>query len=55
MITKFLLNLPKEDVAKVGSYLGVDPPGPLVAVSKSTYQPLFDLAQSLGLTEKDVS
>lgn len=53
-IARALLHLPKADVGKVGSYLGVDPAGPLVAVSKTTYQPLFDLAKTLGLTEKDV-
>jgi phosphonate transport system substrate-binding protein len=53
-ITNALLKMPAADVAKVGGYLGVDPPGPLVAVQKSTYQPLFDLAKTLGLTEKDV-
>jgi phosphonate transport system substrate-binding protein len=42
------------DVAKVGAFLDVDPPGPMVAVTKQTYQPLFDLASALGLTEKDV-
>ncbi len=49
-----LLDLPKEDVAKVGAFLDVDPPGPMVAVTLKTYQPLFDLAETLGLTEKDV-
>jgi phosphonate transport system substrate-binding protein len=49
-----LLELEPADVAKVGALLDVDPPGPMVAVSKDTYQPLFDLATTLGLTEKDV-
>jgi phosphonate transport system substrate-binding protein len=49
-----LLHLQPADVAKVGSFLDVDPPGPLVAVTKDTYKPLFDLATGLGLTEKDV-
>ncbi|MBW8482731.1 phosphate/phosphite/phosphonate ABC transporter substrate-binding protein [Actinomadura parmotrematis] len=48
-----LTSLSPQDVAKVGSYLDVEP-GPLVPVTKQNYQPLFDLAQSLGLTEKDV-
>ena len=52
-ITNALLKLPAADIAKVGSYLGVDPPGPLVRVQQSVYQPLFDLAKTLGLTEKD--
>ena len=29
----------------------IDPPGPLVPVTKETYQPLFDLAATLKLTE----
>ncbi|GAA4957199.1 phosphonate transport system substrate-binding protein [Nonomuraea thailandensis] len=53
-ITSALLELGPQDVAKVGAFLDVDPPGPLVAVGKETYQPLFDLAAALGLTEKDV-
>ncbi len=47
-----LTSLPKDDVAEVGKYLDVEP-GPLVEVTKETYQPLFDLADTLGLTEKD--
>jgi phosphonate transport system substrate-binding protein len=53
-IGKALLELSPGDVAQVGAFLDVNPPGPMVAVSKSTYQPLFDLAATLGLTEKDV-
>lgn len=49
-----LLKLDPATVGKIGALLDVDPPGPLVSVDKSTYQPLFDLAASLGLTEKDV-
>jgi phosphonate transport system substrate-binding protein len=49
-----LTKLQPADVAKVGAFLDVDPPGPMVAVTKQTYQPLFDLASTLGLTEKDV-
>ena len=49
-----LTNLEPADVKKVGAFLDVDPPGPMVTVTKSTYQPLFDLASELGLTEKDV-
>ncbi|MGH3239338.1 MAG: phosphate/phosphite/phosphonate ABC transporter substrate-binding protein [Spirillospora sp.] len=48
-----LTSLTPHDVAKVGSYLDVEP-GPLVPVTKQTYQPLFDLAKTLGLTEKNV-
>ena len=48
-----LLHLTPQDVAKVGEFLDVTPPGPMVSVSKSTYQPLFALAHELGLTEKD--
>jgi len=53
-VKEALLGLSTEDVAKVGAFLDVDPPGPLVEVTKETYQPLFDLAETLGLTEKDV-
>ncbi|GLZ40322.1 phosphate/phosphite/phosphonate ABC transporter substrate-binding protein [Actinokineospora sp. NBRC 105648] len=49
-----LLGLKPDEVAKVGALLDVDPAGPMVAVDKSTYQPLFDLADTLGLTEGDV-
>lgn len=49
-----LLTLDPAAVGEIGALLDVDPPGPLVAVDKSTYQPLFDLAASLGLTEEDV-
>lgn len=52
-IKKALLGLSASDVAKVGAFLDVDPPGPMVAVTKDTYQPLFDLAAALHLTEKD--
>lgn len=48
-----LTSLTPQDVAQVGSYLDVEP-GPLVPVTQQTYQPLFDLAKTLGLTEKDV-
>jgi phosphonate transport system substrate-binding protein len=48
-----LLDLDTADVEQIGKYLDVDPAGPLVKVDKTTYQPLFDLADTLGLTEKD--
>lgn len=53
-VTDALLKLPPDKVGKIGALLDVDPPAPLVAVDKSTYQPLFDLAAALNLTEKDV-
>ncbi|MGH3862168.1 phosphate/phosphite/phosphonate ABC transporter substrate-binding protein [Actinokineospora sp.] len=53
-VRKALLELSPSDVAKVSAFLDVDPPGPLVAVTKETYQPLFDLASALGLSEDDV-
>jgi phosphonate transport system substrate-binding protein len=49
-----MLQLSPADVAQVGSFLDVNPPGPMVSVTKQTYQPLFDLAATLGLTKKDV-
>ena len=48
-----LLSLDTAAVEQIGLYLDVDPAGPLVEVDKSTYQPLFDLADTLGLTEED--
>lgn len=54
-ITDALLNLPKSAVAPIGKYLDfTSPDKPLIAVDQSTYQPLFDLADSLGLTDKDL-
>ncbi|GAA5173405.1 putative selenate ABC transporter substrate-binding protein [Pseudonocardia eucalypti] len=49
-----LLKLDPAAVGQIGALLDVSPPGPLVAVDRSTYQPLFDLAKALGLTEKDI-
>jgi phosphonate transport system substrate-binding protein len=49
-----LLGLTPDQVAQVGALLDVTPPGPLVPVERATYQPLFDLAATLGLTEEDV-
>jgi phosphonate transport system substrate-binding protein len=52
-VKQALTSLEPADVAKVGSFLDVSPPGPMIEVTKQTYQPLFDLARTLGLTEKD--
>lgn len=49
-----LLNLAPADIEAVGKFLDVSPAGPLVEVTKETYNPLFDLADTMGLTEKDV-
>ena len=49
-----LLNLPAKDIEEVAGYLGVEPAGQLIEVDKSTYQPLFDLAKTMKLTEEDV-
>lgn len=49
-----LLNLETKDVEKVGQFLDVTPPGPLVKVAKETYKPLFDLAETMNLSEEDV-
>ncbi|MFI6941785.1 phosphate/phosphite/phosphonate ABC transporter substrate-binding protein [Streptomyces sp. NPDC050418] len=49
-----LLDLPEDKVAEIGKLLDVDPAGPLLKVDDKTYQPLFELAESLGLSEKDV-
>lgn len=49
-----MLNLSPADVEEVGKFLDVSPAGPLVEVTKETYNPLFDLADTMGLTEKDI-
>ncbi|GGF56919.1 phosphonate ABC transporter substrate-binding protein [Marmoricola endophyticus] len=54
-VKKALLNLPASAVSTAAGYLDVEPAGQLVAVGEKDYQPLFELAQKLGLTEKDVS
>ncbi|MDJ0392474.1 phosphate/phosphite/phosphonate ABC transporter substrate-binding protein [Rhodococcus sp. G-MC3] len=48
-----LVDLPPDAVAEAGALLDVDPAGQLLPVDQSTYQPLFDLADALGLTSKD--
>ncbi|WP_394614157.1 phosphate/phosphite/phosphonate ABC transporter substrate-binding protein [Lentzea sp. JNUCC 0626] len=53
-VRKALLELGPQDVAKVGAFLDVTPPGPLVEVTNDTYKVLFDLATTLGLKEEDV-
>jgi phosphonate transport system substrate-binding protein len=53
-VRRALTELQPSDVAKVGAFLDVDPPGPMIEVKRDTYRPLFDLARTLGLTEKDV-
>lgn len=53
-VEKALLNLPPADVKAVGKYLDVTPAGPLLEVTRDTYQPLFDLASTMGLTEEDL-
>ena len=52
-VKRALTNLKPADVARVGAFLDVTPPGPLIPVTKKTYKPLFDLAATLGLTIKD--
>ncbi|MFJ5987255.1 phosphate/phosphite/phosphonate ABC transporter substrate-binding protein [Lentzea sp. NPDC092896] len=53
-VRKALLELETADVEKVGAFLDVTPPGPLVQVGNDTYKVLFDLATTLGLKEEDV-
>ncbi len=53
-VASVLVGLSPADVKAVGAFLDVDPAGPMLPVTKDTYQPLFDLAAKLGLTEKDV-
>lgn len=52
-VKQALLDLDPADVEKVGGFLDVTPPGPMIEVTKETYQPLFDLTSTMGLTEKD--
>ena len=52
-VRRALLELETADVRKVGEFLDVTPPGPLVQVDNGTYQVLFDLATTLGLEEED--
>lgn len=49
-----LLNLAPADIEAVGKFLDVTPAGALIEVTKETYNPLFDLADTMGLTEKDI-
>ncbi|MER5863296.1 phosphate/phosphite/phosphonate ABC transporter substrate-binding protein [Kitasatospora sp. NPDC002040] len=53
-VTDALLHLPADKVGQLGALLAVKQAAPLVAVDKSTYQPLFDLADTLKLTDKDL-
>lgn len=53
-VAEALLSLDAADVEAVSGFLGVDPAGPLIPVTVDTYQPLFDLASTMGLTEEDV-
>lgn len=53
-LAEALTNLSPETIGEVGAFLDVDPPGPLVPVTEETYEPLFTLAETLGLTEDDV-
>lgn len=54
-VTDALMNLPASAVAPIGKFLDFTAPDkPLVPVTQQTYQPLFDLADALGLTDKDL-
>lgn len=48
-----LVRLDPAAVGQIGALLDVSPPGPLVPVTRETYQPLFDLAATLRLTEPE--
>lgn len=50
-VAQALTQLDPASVAQIGALLDVSPPGPLVPVTRETYQPLFDLAATLQLTE----
>ncbi|WP_420098662.1 phosphate/phosphite/phosphonate ABC transporter substrate-binding protein [Corynebacterium sp.] len=49
-----LTSLSPETVTEVAAFLDVDPPGPLVTVTKDDYRSLFHLADELGMTPEDV-
>ena len=53
-VKEAFLSLEPADVAKVGEFLDVTPPGPLLGVTKDNYTPLFELAKTMHLTEKDL-
>jgi phosphonate transport system substrate-binding protein len=56
-ISQAILGLKAADLAKIGGELDFTSPasGPaMVPVTKSDYQPLFDLAKTLGLTDKSL-
>ncbi len=55
-VQEALLSLPSATVTKIGEYLDFTPPadGAMVEVTNDDYQPLFDLAETLGLTTDDL-
>jgi phosphonate transport system substrate-binding protein len=53
-LQQVLLNLPASTLTQIAQYLEFEPAGKMLAVTKTTYQPLFDLAAKLHLTQKDV-
>jgi len=53
-VHKALLQLAPADVAKVGAFLDRHAARAADHGHQDTYQPLFDLASALHLTEKDV-
>ncbi|WP_114424433.1 phosphate/phosphite/phosphonate ABC transporter substrate-binding protein [Nocardioides houyundeii] len=54
-VQEALLNLDPETVAPIGEYLDFTPgENPMVEVDEKTYQPVVDLAETLGLTEDDL-
>ncbi|WP_394161122.1 phosphate/phosphite/phosphonate ABC transporter substrate-binding protein [Galactobacter valiniphilus] len=52
-VKKALASLPAEAVAEAAKYLDVEPAGQLIEVTENDYQPLADLAKTMGLTSKD--
>jgi len=55
-IKNALINLPSADLKQIGSLLDFTAPAskPLVPVTNEDYKPLFDLADTLKLTDKDL-
>ncbi|MDH2456830.1 hypothetical protein QDW14_10185 [Corynebacterium bovis] len=54
-LRRALTSLSPETISEVARLLDVDPPGPLVPVTKDDYTSLFRLADELHMTPEDVS
>lgn len=52
-VRKALRDMPAKDIQEVGKLLDVSPAGKMLPVEVETYQPMFELAKTLKLTEED--